>query len=91
MITDHIGKATLQRYIAAREQIDRDLDFINVFTAILSQYKECGGDELLVDLYAIGYVNEMLRTKALDVIDALDDFILLGEAMGAVIEEDGSG
>jgi len=86
MTTDRIDKATLQRYIQSREKIDKDIDFIMVFTAILSQYKECAGDTFLVDLYSIGYVNQMMHGKILDIIEELDLFLSLGDAMGAVME-----
>ncbi len=43
-----------------------------------------------MDLYSIGYVNKMLHGNVLDIMEELDGFILLSEAMGAVVE-DGAG
>ena len=82
-----ISHDALKRYVDVRRKIDKDIDFIMVFTSILSQYKVCSDDELLVDLYSIGYVNQMLHDKVLDIIEELDKFLLLGEAMRVVMEE----
>ncbi|MCU7928879.1 MAG: DUF4445 domain-containing protein [Candidatus Thiodiazotropha sp. (ex Dulcina madagascariensis)] len=38
---------------ASREKIDKDIDFIMAFTSLLSQYKDCTGDEVLVDVYSL--------------------------------------
>ncbi len=87
MTTDNISNETLQRYIQSREKIDRDIDFIMAFTSILSQYKDCSGDEVLVDLYSLGYVNQMMHGKVLDIIEELDHFLPLWDAKGVVMKE----
>ena len=82
-----ISDDTLRRYIKSREKIDKDIDLIIAFTNLLSQYKDCSGDELLIDIYSIGYINQMMHGRALDLIEELEGFISLGEAMGAVMED----
>jgi len=89
MNMDEIGNETLQRYVTSREKIDRDIDFIMAFTSLLSQYKDCSGDEVLVDLYSIGYVNQMLHSKVLDIMEELDGFLPLWDAQQATVEEAG--
>lgn len=87
MLTDSLNQETLQRYITSREKIDREIEFILTFTSLISQYKDCSGDEFLLDIYALGYFNAMLHSKVHDIIDTLDDFLPLLDAKQAVIEE----
>ena len=82
-----IDQKTLQRYIQFREKIERDIGCIMAFASLLRQYKECSGDEVLVDLYAVGYVNEIVHDKACDILDELDLFLPLWEVMRMIAKE----
>jgi len=84
--TDQVSHEVLKHYIASRDKIDRELSSIMAFTSLLSQYKDCSGDEVFVDIYSLGYVNAMLHSKACDILEELDLFLPLWDAKVAVIE-----
>lgn len=66
---------TLRRYQQERQNIHDTLDYIMVVTSILSQYKDCRGDEVLVDVYAIGFIHEELNARATDLMDRIDNVL----------------
>ena len=83
-ITDHISPEMLQAYLTAREKIDRQINQLLIYTNLLRQYKDCSGDEVLVEMYAIGEVNDRLHSQLLDITDELDDFLPVWEVMKVV-------
>ena len=77
----------LENYVKSRKRIDQQLQPLLNFTSLLNQYKDCAGDEVFVEMAAIGEVNGMLHHHLQLITDALDEFLPLWEVM-AVIEQD---
>ena len=81
MLTDNISKEVLENYVKTREKIDKEVNQLLVFTSLLRQYQDCAGDEVLVDMHAIGYVNTMLHNQLHQITDELDTFLPLWEVI----------
>lgn len=74
---------TLRRYHQERQRIHDAVDYIMVLTSILSQYKDCSGDEVLVDVYAIGFIHEKLNIMATDLMELVNNILPYESGMQA--------
>ena len=84
MLSDQLSPEALARYIDTRHTIDEKLDFMVIMTNLLSQYRDCSGDEVIVELYALGAVNTMLNQRLHEIGAALEAFMPLLEAKAVV-------
>ena len=86
MLINHLNPEALQLCLTAREKIDREIEFIIATTSLLSQYQDCGGDSMYLDVNALGFFNALLNSKVHDIMDILEELLSLLEIKNAIRE-----
>lgn len=87
MLNTPLDKEVLEAYLTTREQVDKEVQQMQTLTSLLKQYKDCSGDEVHVEMTAIGEINYQLHNQLHNITEALDDFLPVWEAVNSLNKE----